>query len=587
MRLFFLVLVLFLSNSISAQFVEGYIRDLESNKPLPYASISIENSTRGSISNEEGYFRIKVNETDSFIVCSYVGYKKKRFEIHELKFTEDIFLEPSEVILNITTVHSDNSYLYDIFDKVRGKMLKSETSKSRAYMKIQSQDNEEPIELIECYYNSTSNAAGIKDLKLKNGRAGVSLDLDKKYLSLSTSKFFAYFNLSRKQDFMPGIPFQMKKNELKKKYHLSHLMNVDDSTIYIHFMPMNDKNSFFEGNVYIDLRNHSIKQLELSIDSADRFPFVPIGKSTQLDHIEIRSIINFKSYKMYRVPESIEFEYAFTMKRNPNQGNNSMNLNSTGSLSRKITARGILYQFETGKPFDLPHYEYDESYNDYVQISLLSLNSSFWQFNHGLPLTEKDQQKINYFEEKGKVFNYQSQSDKRNRGQDNVLASTASIVWRDSIRISLIESTDPEAAPYSARSSTIPSQRYNIEVQLFLDLVEDGPSYQYYSATVLDVAQTYYLFEQEPFTDIFLNMYFDLCEIERRSMVQKIENGEKSKERILRIYANSIKSMKARTDQYLMDIDRGRNIRAIADYSKLINSELGIDNVKMLGVGLD
>ena len=82
-------------------------------------------------------------------------------------------------------------------------------------------------------------------------------------------------------------------------------------------------------------------------------------------------------------------------------------------------------------------------------------------------------------------------------------------------------------------------------------------------------------------------MYFDLCEIERRKMVEKIEKGPKTIARIKSIHKESIDHMKLVTEQYLDEINLGNNIRKVAEYSKYIRAELGIDNVEMLGVGLD
>lgn len=80
---------------LNGQIAQGYVLDKSTNAPLSYANISIKGTTRGTISNDEGFFQLKLTEEMSFpvsIIISYIGYSDK-----EVVFTDSnkktIYLE--------------------------------------------------------------------------------------------------------------------------------------------------------------------------------------------------------------------------------------------------------------------------------------------------------------------------------------------------------------------------------------------------------------------------------------------------------------------------------------------------------------
>jgi len=77
-NLFVLLIGLFISVNLIADFlIKGQIVSSE-NIPIPYANINIENMSVGTVSNLDGYFDIKVPDVDSLtIIISYIGYESK------------------------------------------------------------------------------------------------------------------------------------------------------------------------------------------------------------------------------------------------------------------------------------------------------------------------------------------------------------------------------------------------------------------------------------------------------------------------------------------------------------------------------
>jgi len=112
LRLFILLFLLVLPSAVRAQSdriltVSGIVRD--DSQRLPFVSVTIKGSTLGTITNEDGYFSLKIpaTEKDITLVISHVGYyanelSVKAADAHELR----IFLKPYPNMLDPALVVS-------------------------------------------------------------------------------------------------------------------------------------------------------------------------------------------------------------------------------------------------------------------------------------------------------------------------------------------------------------------------------------------------------------------------------------------------------------------------------------------------
>lgn len=99
--LLLIIIITFVNYSRSQHFsIMGKIIDSETKKPIPGASIRIENSNRGTYSTGMGFFRLpKVFQNEKIIVSS-LGYEKKSVKVTKnTKDTLVIFLSPKPVLL--------------------------------------------------------------------------------------------------------------------------------------------------------------------------------------------------------------------------------------------------------------------------------------------------------------------------------------------------------------------------------------------------------------------------------------------------------------------------------------------------------
>lgn len=107
-QLFSIFLIAF-STIVSAQ-ITGNITD-QNNEPLPFVNILIENTYKGTTSNDDGYYELNISTPKTYtILYSYLGYKtvKKEVSISKFPYELNITLEEETVSLGEVLIDSSN-----------------------------------------------------------------------------------------------------------------------------------------------------------------------------------------------------------------------------------------------------------------------------------------------------------------------------------------------------------------------------------------------------------------------------------------------------------------------------------------------
>ena len=80
--------------------INGEIKDAENKTYLQYANIGISNKNTGTVSNSDGKFSLKINESideKDLVTFSYVGYQTQTIAISKLKLSNNVIeLEPEK-----------------------------------------------------------------------------------------------------------------------------------------------------------------------------------------------------------------------------------------------------------------------------------------------------------------------------------------------------------------------------------------------------------------------------------------------------------------------------------------------------------
>ena len=582
-RLFYFLLFLFQSQFCFSQTsVQGVVKDLKTKSPLPFCAVAVRGSDRGCITNEEGVFKITVDAERDTLAFSYVGYKSRMIPASSLVEYPAIFLEGRSMDLKEVTVHAGDDYLYEIMDRCRKKILESKLQIAKIYFQLETEIQNKPVEMLEAYYNGDVIRGAIENLNIKNGRIGLAEFEHGSFVNINTSKAISSLNLTKRYDFLPSVPLQFTKSKLRKNYSVKILTEFSDENIFhLEFAPRENASENFSGEIWIDKKTYSILKINLEIKNSSVYPFLPLWQGDSLSNINMNisesySMNGNKSF-LNHVSFNYQLEYIDSAHKNGSV--------STGH-SRNINVTGILHFYDYEKPFTVPYFKYDTNESDYRKILSLPDNESFWKNNTRLVFTEKQNRVLEFFANHGRVINYGRKLF--NGSPDKFSFEFNSFIhWSDSTRLQLsknnLDSILRKNAP-TEKSPQTKSEMYNLVAQLFLDVDSSDISVQYLSATIFDATQSFYNLPEEPVTNCFINIYFDICEIERRKMEKILSVHMYTLAQIDSVYRQTLEALNEKTERYFKEVQRGSNGTALKNWNTYVMEELNIDNFRILGV---
>ncbi|MDR0789718.1 MAG: TonB-dependent receptor [Bacteroidales bacterium] len=91
--------------------IEGEVKDANTNEPIAYANIVIENTKFGTVTNEDGYFAFSNLKSNTYVLkVSFIGYETESIIItvgSELVIHKHISLRPATTIMNPITITAE------------------------------------------------------------------------------------------------------------------------------------------------------------------------------------------------------------------------------------------------------------------------------------------------------------------------------------------------------------------------------------------------------------------------------------------------------------------------------------------------
>jgi hypothetical protein len=108
-NLFLLVLLLF-TTYVQSQ-IEGSVTD-KKGEALPYVNIFIENTYKGTTSNEDGQYELNISQPGNYtIVFQFLGYKTltKLIEVETFPFVLDVVLEEENINLKEVVINAQEN----------------------------------------------------------------------------------------------------------------------------------------------------------------------------------------------------------------------------------------------------------------------------------------------------------------------------------------------------------------------------------------------------------------------------------------------------------------------------------------------
>ncbi len=188
LRISFSILMSFICfSSFSQTEIKGKVADFMTYEPIESASVYIENTTIGSITNVDGKFALRVpqkNISDTLVISS-IGFKSYKITIEQFENGSDIFLEEDVASLDEVVLVADtrpktgNDIMLKAIERLPGN-LPEEPYLQKGFLRHKERNKKEYKWLIEAaitMYDSDYAAGAKENLKINVDEIRKSYDL--------------------------------------------------------------------------------------------------------------------------------------------------------------------------------------------------------------------------------------------------------------------------------------------------------------------------------------------------------------------------------------------------------------------------
>jgi len=570
-RMLFLIFLLSYYSKIDAQTIinaeslsyEAIIIDSTTSNKLPYCTIYNQTKNNGTVSNLNGIFTLNQVALNDIIIISFIGYEKKTIQLTtDALLLKKIQLTPKTELLDVITVYANNSFLYDLVSNCKKNNLSSKKT-AKTYYLLKSSVNNKQVEQVESYYNGDYLNCDLSQLKLKNGRIALS-DFNNRFLTSSeSSKTMSLHKTFYNNKIFPVSPLGFKRKKLIKTYNLSLISMYKDEnshTVFvIKYIPKKDNPEAFNGTIWIDSLTNNLLKVSYKIENTKTHPFLKHGHIDSLINVDLALSKSYHIINNQSFIKSIDFNYSIKYK-------------TIKDSVFIINTKALLYAYNYKDSFLLPKFTYqNSSYIDYRQINASPYNHFFWNNINEFKINELTKNNSKYIQEESKItsenlFVNNSFFKYGIHEHPYKFWSKNRITFRD-------ESVDSKYL-----TNKTPSELYNLDVQIYLDVNKLNDSINHITATIFDPITSFYYY---PITNqdlAFINMYFDLVEIFRIELEQEISNINDI-DLIMNTYSSKMEKLKETSHSFFKDVEHGTNEEKMKKWNTYIINNLGIDNL--------
>lgn len=302
--------IIFFSTAVSAQTskLEGYIFDKSTGDPLSFASIRIDGTTSGTAANIDGLFYLRLKKGDYKLIFSFIGYKTDTLSIKiPTNYKIKIGLVPQSLWLEEVVVDAGEDPAYRI---IREAIKRKKANKKglvnysyHAFSKriILSADELAVIEetLVKGYHkiDSWSKEFILSTHKTENRKKEIqTMDFsitEDYYLDFSTDTLRLLNNLVYLPLYFDAFDYY--------DYKLLKIMESDDGVdYYIEVIPLSQIQPLLEGEIVIESKSYSLKNINLQTNDGVRFPYV--------NDFKVKFIQQQGKYEGYWLPNYVELK---------------------------------------------------------------------------------------------------------------------------------------------------------------------------------------------------------------------------------------------------------------------------------------
>jgi hypothetical protein len=277
-------------------------------------------------------------------------------------------------------------------------------------------------------------------------------------------------------------------------------------------------------------------------------------------------------------PEVTQVSLDYSLLYHSEHSDNTIRVACEGNL--------LLYDYLNTFPESFPKGLIEEQLNDYQKIICLPYDSLFWSLVGITPQSEKQKIFVDYFKDHGVLVNFLKSLDS--------LAGAEFIRWNAHSDVAW---SDLRNQPPNPRTEVIDKgtfQHFQITqpppfdmvCKLVFNPVMIGDSLHLTSLTLLNKNDSYYVHPKFPFVTSFINITFDLYEMERREIINQVNlSGKDSKLTLAEfgdIYSSGMKEVEARVKLFNKETKNGTSIEEMQKWGNFVKEKTGVDRSRLL-----
>lgn len=548
--------------------IRGSIFHQRSGEKLPYVNVYNLTQNTGVLSNENGFYQLENVLPDDSIRFSFIGFKTSTLTGLQLRLNSRILLIPEfKEMKEVVVVADDESFLYDLVYSARRNMNEY-SGKAKSYFELKSYHSGSQIELVQAYYGAELNGCDLKSLDLKTARFGLKPYANRFFVSHENAMAIAMNKLLTATPYFPAQPFSFSPKRMRKEFSLILLNRYQeengDSVYVIRYAPRKTAKDAFNGEIWLNITRMAPRKMTMNGTTSTHHPFQPIFSVDSILQVRFSISRTFDTENQMARFRHVDFNIDLTYK--------SIKPNLPTAIS-SIESRAVLYAYEYDTTFIQPYFRFNYL-PDFRKFNAYPFMEKFWEHSREYGMEDSLNENLRFFNQDA-ILNSRNAFE-RNHIFSIGLYEHSFIHW--STNRFVIRKSPPKPDPKISHLKT-ERERYEINVELFLDLIPKGDSLSLFTSVMFDPYLSYYHFEQDSMSIAFYNMVLDLYEIQRRkSFPERMIHRDQLAVLPARIRQFE-EDMRRQKENYFKEVQRGHQTQEMIWYQRLIKKELGVLNL--------
>ena len=370
------------------QLIQGKIIDVSTGEIIPFCSISINNTFRGTSSNELGEFEIKVKSLPATLVFTHINYEKQIVTIQNTSKI-DIKLKPLVFELNEVAISNKKDfYAYELAKKAfrKADVDRKNRKYGKAFYRQKSKNEDEYSEFSEIIYDINYSSEGIHEWDILEGRYAIKGGTVNNRNYTLLSRILKSFQ-QNSDDLI--FPFRDNIDHFYNVRVIEKTKSNDGTIVLLDFKPFSKIESpILEAEAYINEETNEILKLK-AILKHDDFKAVNFKeKSASKKGYKLTYEMAFKKDSVFDlVMDYMKIDQEFDYYKND-------------SLITNVSSTSNLSFFEYYKPQNKKQLgrQFSNDKSDWQKLNSIGYNQEFWRENAIVKRTPVDENIIKSFE---------------------------------------------------------------------------------------------------------------------------------------------------------------------------------------------